>query len=319
MAAASFNFTPDKTAGVVDVEVADPEDDKTYPLLAVVHRLHLKKWDAGAGSYVLVDPIPNGESRHGVYVGSATKAGVSGRIKNHRDDPSELKTWMFAVVVYGEQLGKKSKKMSFDEAQGLECFLYEELESESVNLTNKNKPTEVPLTRSVQKKLQGFVDYVIELIKILGFDASQKPKSHLTVKIDSGYRERYSTETNGGKTNGGKTNGGKTNEKNVTVADLIQAGLIKVGTKLVPRPGKYQGEAKIVDEEGKIQILRRGKDDYLPTDSVYIYKTLGGANKAIAKFYKSKYYANGWDFWRLADNPKISMSDIRDEYRKQQS
>jgi len=336
MTAASFKFTHDKKEGVVDVEVLDRKDGKTYPQLAVVHRLQLKNWKAGPGSYILVNPVPDGEGRYGVYVGEATKRGVGERIKTHASNPpSGMEAWIFAVAVHGTQQGDKPKGLAFEQAQALEHFLYKKLISsessnKSVNVENKNFPEEVPLTEKVRDELKHFVSHAIELLKILGCDTSEKPKSNLTEKIDLGYRKRYSTNQNSGgenkkDENGEDESGEAESGKAVTVADLIQVGLIKVGEELVSKSNKYPCEAKIVDKEGNIQVLRYGKDDKgewkhnLSEDPAYNYKTLSGATKVIMIFGEAKNHADGWRFWRLAKDPKVKMKDIRYQYLQEKA
>lgn len=87
-AVASFIFAPQRSGGVVNIEIADRDEGKVYPQMSVVHRLYLEDWDAGAGAYVLVDPVPTADGKYHMYVGEATKAGVSGRIKNTAEPPA---------------------------------------------------------------------------------------------------------------------------------------------------------------------------------------------------------------------------------------
>jgi len=317
-AVASFIFAPQRSGGVVNIEIADRDEGKIYPQMSVVHRLYLEDWDAGAGAYVLVDPVPTADCKYHMYVGEATKAGVSGRIKEHsRSTRSGMSGWMFAVAVHGQQQDMKQSRIIYDEAQALEHYLYKELKkSSSVDLQNTAEPSEVPLLEEPRDKLKNFVKHVVELLKAFGCDPQSKPDKALVEKIkghanDAGRDsdDRAPIDPPGPRNQG-------------DIAKLIQAGAIEVGTKLVSVSPRYPCEAKIVDGQGNIQVLRYGKDAYgnweheLSNDPAHRYQTLSGACMPMVTLGGANNNANGWRFWHLASDPEISMQRIRNQYSK---
>lgn len=309
-AVASFIFAPQRSGGVVNIEIADRDEGKVYPQMSVVHRLYLEDWDAGAGAYVLVDPVPTADGKYHMYVGEATKAGVSGRIKEHsRTSRSKMSGWMFAVAVHGQQQDTKQSRIIYDEAQALEHYLYKELKkSSSVDLQNTAEPSEVPLLEEPRDKLKNFVKHVVELLKAFGCDPQSKPDKALVEKIK-------------GHANGGHT-GGPIKGNRGELEKLIKSGAIEVGAKLVSVSSKYPSEAKIVDEQGSIQVLRYGKDAFgnweheLSNDPAHRYATLSGATKPLVIWGGRSDTYNGWTFWHLASDPRFSMQYIRDQYNK---
>jgi len=271
-AVASFIFAPQRSGGVVNIEIADRDEGKIYPQMSVVHRLFLGSWEAEEGAYVLVDPVPTAESEFNMYVGESTRGGVGGRIKTHvSDPPAGMQKWLFAVALHGEQQSTGINEIEYKQVQALECYLFEKLEdSKSVKLRNSQKPTEPKLIRAEIKKLESFADYVVNVLGVLGYET----------------------------------------------------GAIEVGTKLVSVSPRYPCEAKIVDGQGNVQVLRYGKDAYgnweheLSNDPAHRYQTLSGATKPMVTLGGANNDTNGWTFWHLASYPKISMNDIRDQYNK---
>ncbi len=317
-AVASFIFAPQRSGGVVNIEIADRDEGKVYPQMSVVHRLYLEDWDAGAGAYVLVDPVPTADGKYHMYVGEATKAGVSGRIKEHsRTSRSKMSGWMFAVAVHGQQQDTKQSRIIYDEAQALEHYLYKELKkSSSVDLQNTAEPSEVPLLEEPRDKLKNFVKHVVELLKAFGCDLQSKPAKALVEKINM-------KANDGGRDSGDRVPIDPPGPRNQgDLAKLIQAGAIEVGTKLVSVSPRYPCEAKIVDGQGNVQVLRYGKDAYgnweheLSNDPAHRYQTLSGATRPMVTLGGANNDTNGWTFWHLASYPKISMNDIRDQYNK---
>jgi len=312
-AVASFIFAPQRSGGVVNIEIADRDEGKVYPQMSVVHRLYLEDWDAGAGAYVLVDPVPTTDGKYHMYVGEATKAGVSGRIKEHsRSTRSGMSGWMFAVAVHGQQQDTKQSRIIYDEAQALEHYLYKELKkSSSVDLQNTAEPSEVPLLEEPRDKLKNFVKHVVELLKAFGCDPQSKPDKALVEKINIWNKDRYCREIE-------PSNGPKPK----SLRQLIKAGVIEVGTKLVSTNKEHPCEARIIDERGSIQVLRYGKDAFgnweheLSNDPAHRYATLSGATKPLVIWGGRSDTYNGWTFWHLASDPRFSMQYIRDQYNK---
>lgn len=304
MSASSFNCIYNEKEGVTNVEVSHRDGNKFYPRLSVVHRSLLEKWDADVGAYVLMSPTPDGEGRYGVYVGESTRGGVSERIKTHdRNPPAGMEKWAFAVVVHGQQKGDKSGNLTYEQAQGLEHFLYKASKSSSANCMNKKPPSEVKLYEAERDMLKSFISYVFEVIKILGCDINRtlkKPNRILEKpeKNSSSYLTFHSTD----------------------LADLIKTGLIKVGTKLVSISKSYPCKAEIVDVEGNIQVLRCGKEDNgdwimdVSSDTNYKCDSPSGAARAALDLHGNKRATNGWDFWRLEEDPKTSLKHLRDQH-----
>lgn len=317
---ASFVFHPQR-GGVVNVEIAeaDRKEGETYPRMSVVHRLHFENWDAPAGAYVLVDPIPSLEGKYSVYAGEATKSGVSGRLKEHVRNPrAGLETWMLAVAVHGQQVDEKEPRITYDEAQALEFFLVKELrKSNFVKLENTVDPSEVPLLTETRDKLMKFVGYVIELLRAYGCDVKDKSNERVVEKAYAGYKDRFNRpDPPPASSSQSPTSSDPPPPGTPSVAALISAGLLNVGTKLISGWHMYPCEAEIADRQGNIQVLRYGRDDQgnwlhnLSGDPDFRFKTPSGASSVIVTIGGAQSNANGWTFWRLADDQKVSLRDL---------
>lgn len=83
----------------------------------------------------------------------------------------------------------------------------------------------------------------------------------------------------------------------VEIADLIGAGYLSSGQALYSKPGKHGGHAGRILSDGRIEVGERKFD------------TPSGAGFAVRKK-----PTNGWTFWRLDENGRRSLKDVRAEY-----
>lgn len=86
----------------------------------------------------------------------------------------------------------------------------------------------------------------------------------------------------------------------IEVKHLVVAGLLTPGTRLRPRPGKWEQTEAVVREDGALEV--EGK----------MFQTPSGAGKHVKGA-----VTNGWAFWRLADGRKLA--DVRAVYRGEKS
>ena len=85
----------------------------------------------------------------------------------------------------------------------------------------------------------------------------------------------------------------------VGVIDLISAGLVSAGQTLYPNQNKHAGKVAQILDDGRIQCEN------------IIFDSLSMAGIQIRK--RS---TNGWTFWLVDEKTKVSMADLREEYRE---
>ena len=314
----SFKLTSQPATGITDIQVADPAEGSTSPLLFFGHRLHFDHWGSKEpGTYVLIAPLPTEDGKYRMYVGESTRAGVAGRINQHvQDPPRGMESWQFAVGVRGEMSGGREHRLMFEHAQSLESELYDELSKASyVELLNKSEPSKIPLTKPDHQKLEHFTKCCLELLEYLGYYINSRPDAGALRKLRASYQQKIVGPP--------PPPPPPPPTKSGELAAMIEAGVVQVGTRLVSKSKKYPCEAEIADANGYIQVLRYGKDEHgnwqheLSDDPKYRYKSLSGATKVIVEFGGANNDADGWRFWRLADDPKISMGNLRDQHKDQ--
>lgn len=83
----------------------------------------------------------------------------------------------------------------------------------------------------------------------------------------------------------------------VEIADLIGAGHLAAGQLLYSRPGKYGGHTARLLSDGRIEVA----------GEVF-------ASPSQAGIFVRKKNTNGWNFWRLNENGRRSLKDVRAEY-----
>lgn len=303
-----FKLETGPTAGVIDIEIYS-YDDTARPRLAIVHRSEAgslpDEW--GAGAYVLVDILPIKGERRKVYVGEATKAGVSGRLQSHISKSSSLERWVFALVIHGQDGGTQSK-LTYEEAQALECELLKEFKRHpNVELANKNDPSEPTLTGSGWDKIRSFVKPVIDLLKVYGCDVRKKSSTHWVSQAinASSHDSATSLPPPSPSLPSPDDKKAKKPQKHfgVTLTDLVAAGDLRVGDRLVPGgyAKKYSGEGFVVESNGKIYIRVNGADYGSPSSAA---KALSG-NKA----------ESGWHFWKRSSDGK-SLDEMRKRLKR---
>ena len=82
----------------------------------------------------------------------------------------------------------------------------------------------------------------------------------------------------------------------VEIKHLVAAGLLPPGTRLLPRPGRWQSTAAVVRADGMLDVS--GQTFHIPSGG-------GGHVKGAV--------TDGWTFWRLEDGRKLA--DVRAVYR----
>ena len=315
-----FVIRPSSEAGVVDVEIEGDWGGEVRPKLAVVHRAEASNLpdDWGPGAYVLVDPLPNAEGKRSVYIGEATKAGVSSRIPNHLSRSANLESWMLAVVIHGQEGGEVKPKLTYEEAQALERELIQEFKKHPhVEVMNRVTPSEPDLTKTKWGKIDSFVKSVVDLLKLMGLDVRKKPKrwapqpqAIAQAKTQDDRKPDPPTETISQVPSQAteSSSEGKRKKKHYPekLHHLVEAGYLRLGDKLVPSSewnykGKYFGEGTLIEEDGKIKIEVNG----------VVYPAPSPAAQAIS----GNTSEPGWHFLEQASTGK-ALSRIREEYRR---
>ncbi len=315
-----FVIRPSSEAGVVDVEIGDDGGGEVRPKLAVVHRAEASSFpdDWGPGAYVLVDLLPNAEGKRSVYIGEATKAGVSSRIPNHLSRSANLESWMLAVVIHGQEGDGVKHRFTYEEAQALESELIQEFRKHShVEVMNMITPSEPHLTKAEWNKIGSFVKPVVDLLKLMGLDVRKKPRrwapqpqAIAQAKTQDDRKPDSPAETIGQVSVQAteQPSEGKQKKKHFPekLSHLVEAGYLRLGDKLVPSSewnfkGKYFGEGTLIEEGGKIKIEVNGVAYPAPSPAA---QAISG-NKSEP----------GWHFLEQASTGK-ALSRIREEYRR---
>ena len=315
-----FVIRPSSEAGVVDVEIEGDGAAEVRPKLAVVHRAEATSFpdDWGPGAYVLVDPLPNADGKRSVYIGEATKAGVSSRIPNHLSRSANLESWMLAVVIHGQEGDGVKHRFTYEEAQALESELIQEFRKHShVEVMNMITPSEPHLTKAEWNKIGSFVKPVVDLLKLMGLDVRKKPRrwapqpqAIAQAKTQDDRKPDPPTETISQVPSQAteSSSEGKRKKKHYPekLHHLVEAGYLRLGDKLVPSSewnykGKYFGEGTLIEEDGKIKIEVNG----------VVYPAPSPAAQAIS----GNTSEPGWHFLEQASTGK-ALSRIREEYRR---
>ena len=88
-------------------------------------------------------------------------------------------------------------------------------------------------------------------------------------------------------------------EVKVNVIDLISAGLVSVGQSIYPRRSKDVGRVAQILEDGRIKIDEK------------VFNSL-----SLAAIYLTHRPINGWSYWLSDEKSRVSMADLRQEYRE---
>ena len=304
----NFRFKASPTAGVIKVEIDSGNSDDPRPQLAVVHRNEVsglpEEW--GAGAYVLVDLAPSEDSKRKIYVGEATKAGVSSRISAHISKSKSLENWIFAVVVYG-QVGKGVKpKLPFEHVQALEGELIVEFKRHSnIDVVNKNEPGQPELKKDDWNRISSYVKPVLDLLKAMGCDVRKKPSRHWVPTGKAPTRQENPPASPSSNISPPTDPEPKKVKKfGVSLSNLVGSGYLEVDDRLAPSTEngfakRYSGEGVLIERKGKIFIEIKGE----------IYSTPSPAARAIT----GKKAAPGWDFWERSSDGK-TLNEIRAKY-----
>lgn len=315
-----FVIRPSSEAGVVDVEIGDDGGGEVRPKLAVVHRAEASSFpdDWGPGAYVLVDLLPNADGRRSVYIGQATRPGVSNRILNHLSRSDSLDSWMLAVVIHGQEGDGVKHRFTYEEAQALESELIQEFKKHPhVEVMNKTTPSEPHLTKAEWNKIGSFVKPVVDLLKLMGLDVRKKPRrwapqpqAIAQAKTQDDRKPDPPTATISQVPSQAieQSSEGKQKKKHFPekLHHLVEAGYLRLGDKLVPSSqwnykGKYFGEGTLIEEDGKVKIEVNGVAYPAPSPAA---QAISG-NKSEP----------GWHFLEQASTGK-ALSRIREEYRR---
>ena len=315
-----FVIRPSSEAGVVDVEIKGDGEGEVRPKLAVVHRAEASSFpdDWGPGAYVLVDPLPNANGKRSVYIGEATKAGVSSRVPSHLSKSANLESWMLAVVIHGQKGEGVKHRLTYEEAQALETELIQEFKKHShVEVMNKITPSEPDLTKTKWNKIESFVKPVVDLLKLMGLDVRKRPKSWAPqpqaiaqAKTTDDRKPDAPTKTISKVPSQTTEQSSEEKQKKKYYPEklhhLVEAGYLRLGDKLVPSSewgykGRYFGEGTLIEEDGKIKIRVNGVAYPAPSPAA---QAISG-NKAEP----------GWHFLEQASTGK-ALFRIREEYRR---
>ena len=251
---------------------------------------------------MLVDLAPSEDSKRKIYVGEATKGGLSKRIKNHIPKSQNPENWIFAVVVHG-QVGEGVKhKLPFEHVQALEWELIVEFKRHpNIDLVNKNEPSQPPLTKDEWDKVSSYVKPVVDLLKVMGCDVRKRPSSHWVPTGKAPTRQESPPAPPSSPIDPKLK---KVRHFGVKLSDLIETGYLMVGDRLVLSTengyaNRFSGEGIVVERDGKIYIrVNEG-----------LYDSPSGAAKAIS----GRKVEAGWDFWERSSNGK-TLNDIRAKY-----
>lgn len=317
---AEFRIRPSSEAGVVEVETYGDGEGNVRPKLAVVHRAEASSFpdDWGPGAYVLVDPLPNADGKRSVYIGEATKAGVSSRVLDHLSKSPSLDSWMLAVVIHGQEGQGVKHRLTYEEAQALEGELMQEFKKPPhIEVMNKVEPSEPHLTKAEWNKIGSFVKPVVDLLKLMGVDLRKKPKSWAPqpqtiaqTKTQDARKPDPPAETisQAPSQTTESSSEGKPKKKYYPekLHHLVEDGYLRLGDKLVPSSeygykGRYFGEGTLIEEDGKVKIRVNGVAYLAPSPAA---QAISG-NKA----------ESGLEFLEQASTGK-SLFKIREEYRR---
>ena len=308
-----FKFETSSTAGVIEVEIDAGDSDDPRPRLAVVHRAEVsnltEEW--GPGAYVLVDLMPSDGHKRKAYVGKATMAGVSNRIKNHIAKSQSLENWIFAVVIYGQIIKGSNRKFSSDFAHGLEYKLLKAFEKHSgIEVSNQQTPGEPALPETDWIILNSYVKPVLDLLKVMGCDVNKKPSLHW---LHANKPSKAPTKKESVPAPSSPNEPSATIEKpkrskkyyGEKLSDLVETGYLMVGDRLVPSTKngfapRFSGEGIVVESDGRTFIEIKGE----------LYSTPSPAAMAIS----GRTTEPGWDFLERSSDGK-TLFEIRAKYR----
>lgn len=317
-----FVIRPSSEAGVVDVEIKGDGEGEVRPKLAVVHRAEASSFPDGwgPGAYVLVDPLPNADGKRSVYIGEATRAGVSNRVLNHLSRSDSLDSWMLAVVIHGQEGGEVKPRLTYEEAQALESELIQEFKKHPhIEVMNRATPSEPHLTKAEWNKIGSFVKPVVDLLKLMGLDVRKKPKSWIPQpqaiaqtntqddrKPDLPPPTEAISQVPSQTTESSSEGKRKKKHYPEKLHHLVEAGYLRLGDKLVPSSewgykGRYFGEGTLIEEDGKIKIEVNGVAHPAPSPAAQAISGRGAET--------------GWEFLEQASTGK-ALFRIREEYRR---
>ncbi len=306
-----FRFEPSSTPGVIEVEIDAGNSGDPRPRLAVVHLAEAsnlpEEW--GPGAYVLVDLLPSEDNKRKLYVGEATLGRLSKRIRAHIPTAQNPENWFFAVVIYGQIIKGSNRKFSSDFAHGLEYKLITEFKTHSnIELLNLQTPSEPALPETDWIILNSYVEPVLDLLKVMGCDVSNKPSLHW-LHADKPSKAPTRSESPPAppipyRPSPTIKKPKKVRHFGVKLSDLVETGYLVVGDRLVPSTEngfapRFSGEGILIERNGKIFIEIKGE----------IYSTPSPAARAIT----GQKAAPGWDFWERSSNGK-TLNEIRAKY-----
>ena len=293
---------------LVDVAVLGSNED-FVPKITICYRNNtgalkeLKEKRKNEGTYILIQPVLTPKKKNRLYFGKSDKGGLSGRLSTHnRKHPHQKTTnWVLAVLIHGhiDQKKKSEKKLSSDEVDELEFQLGAILRYQGTVFANVQRVSMVEKISNEQlERLESYKEPIIQLLKTLGhIQQKQQKKTKKKARKPS---------------NMPSEEGLRGNEE---LAKLIKQGKLKVGQKLVSTSPSYPAEAKIVDDNGRIQVISVNFKKINPPN-VKEFKSLSQAGLYVKKIIDPKQVnsPNGWDFWGYEE--KISIGAIRKKSKK---
>lgn len=330
--------TDDRTVRSVQFEGFQPpkvEGAKWIPHFSVVSLFSptkVEKLFNSPGTYILVGPVADAYGRFPIYVGKSREGGLGKRLRNHMN---RGKIHSQAVILHSIEKGGKERNLSQDRASDLEYFIYnkfKEMDGMSINLENTGPIKVRDLQPEVVAAYWKFAEMSIEIVKmLLGVGLDEPVSVARSEKIIKEYKKiwkpkkpRPTVVKRPGHT-GGKGKDGHT-PPSPTLSDIIKEDDIPevtVGTKLVSRGEMHLRVAVIHDEEGRIRILKYGKNTKNESWAIdligkppLIYETLNKAKNLVGTEHEVKLNYSALQFWVLASDHTMSLKKIEEKYIK---
>jgi hypothetical protein len=253
-----------------------------------VVNLRRDAWD-NTGVYVLLGPQRDQQPTE-IYVGKSGggKQGVRGRIQTHISNPqsnANFPWWRAVLITRNSRPGWNSADIGY-----LEGRLARKLNNyPEISLRASRSDIDTSLGQLREANLEQFLPAIIAALRLAGLDRELSGSDRA--------REAQKAKTKGTAAKSKARKGGWTRKDDkTTISDLLAAGILAPGAKLVFRDGAHFGSGE-VSPDGQIVV------------SGQRYQAPSTAGRAICGRPN-----NGWTCWSLANDPKVTLSQLRKQF-----